>query len=64
MASASCQVGIARRDPDLVRLLPAAFAAPLETWLVTHEDLRRSVTVRAAFDHLAEGLKAYLATSR
>ena len=59
-----CQIGIARRDPQLVRLLPEAFAVPLETWLVMHEDLRASVRVRRTFDHLAEGLQAYLATSR
>ena len=59
-----CQVGVARRDPQLVRLLPRVFAAPLETWLVMHENLRASLTVRRVFDHLAEGLRAYLATSR
>jgi hypothetical protein len=48
----------------LVRLLPEVFAVPLETWLVMHEDLRASVRVRRTFDHLAEGLQAYLATSR
>ena len=58
-----CQVGIARRDPDLVRVLPQAFAVPLETWLVVHEDLRASRRIRLAFDHLADGLKAYLLTS-
>ncbi len=60
----ACQIGIARRDPDLVRVLPDAFAVPLETWLVMHEDLRASVRVRRAFDHLADGLKAYLADAR
>jgi DNA-binding transcriptional LysR family regulator len=60
----ACQVGIARRDPDLLRVLPDAFAVPLETWLVMYEDLRASPRVRRAFDHLAAGLTAYLATSR
>lgn len=59
-----CQVGIARRDPALVRVLERAFAVPLETWLVMHEDLRASARVRRVFDHLTAGLKAYLATSR
>jgi len=59
-----CQVGIARRDPELVRVLAKEFAVPLETWLVMHEDLRASVRVRRVFEHLAEGLKGYLATSR
>jgi DNA-binding transcriptional LysR family regulator len=59
-----CQVGIARRDPALIRVLPDAFAVPLETWLVMHEDLRTSLRIRRVFDHLAEGLSAFLATSR
>jgi DNA-binding transcriptional LysR family regulator len=59
-----CQVGVARRDPELVRVAEDAFAVPLETWLVMHEDLRTSARLRAVYDHLAEGLGAYLATSR
>ena len=59
-----CHVGIARRDPALVRVLPKAFAWKLETWLVMHEDQRASVRLRRVFDHLAEGLTAFLATSR
>jgi DNA-binding transcriptional LysR family regulator len=55
-----CQVGIAARDPALVRLLPDAFEYPLETWVVTHEDLRGVARIRAVFDHLAEGLTDYL----
>lgn len=61
---AGCQVGLARRDPDLIRVAEEAFAVPLETWLVMHEDLRVSARLRAVYDHLAEGLSAYLATSR
>jgi DNA-binding transcriptional LysR family regulator len=60
----ACQIGIALRDPNLVRVLPEAFAVPLETWLVMHEDLRASTRVRRAFDHIVEGLKAYISTSR
>jgi DNA-binding transcriptional LysR family regulator len=59
-----CQIGIARRDPDLVRVLADEFAIKLETWLVMHEDLRTSIPVRRTFDHLATGLADYLATSR
>ena len=61
---AICQVGIARRDPDLIRVAADAFAVPLETWLVMHEDLRASARLRAVYGHLAGGLTAYLATSR
>jgi DNA-binding transcriptional LysR family regulator len=58
----ACQIGIARRDPDLVRVLADEFAITLEAWLVMHEDLRASPRVRTTFDHLATGLAAYLAT--
>lgn len=51
-----CQVPIATRDPDLVRLLPDAVTLSLDTWIVMHEDLRASPRCRAAFDGLVEGL--------
>jgi DNA-binding transcriptional LysR family regulator len=54
-----CQVGVAARDPGLIRLLPDSFALDMETWVVMHEDLRRSARVRALFDHLAQGLMEY-----
>lgn len=55
-----CQIPLAARDPSLVRLLPDLFEYPLETWVVTHEDLRGVARIRAVFDHLAEGLIDYL----
>lgn len=55
-----CQVPLAVRDPALVRLLPDLFELGLETWVVTHEDLRGVARIRATFDQLAEGLSAYL----
>lgn len=55
-----CQAGIARSDPRLVAVLPAAFALHLDTWLVMHEDLRTSLRVRQLFDHLSTGLQAYV----
>jgi DNA-binding transcriptional LysR family regulator len=58
-----CQVGIARRDADLVRVLPGRFAVPLEIWLVMHEDLRGSVRLRLVFEHLAAGLRGFLSGS-
>jgi DNA-binding transcriptional LysR family regulator len=60
----ACQIGIARRDPNLVRVAEGAFTAALEMWLVMHEDLRASARIRAVYDHLAEALAAYSATSR
>ncbi len=51
-----CQVGIAARDPDLVRLFPDNFALALPTWVVMHEDLRGSPRCRAVFDALVAAL--------
>lgn len=54
-----CQVPLARRTPDIVRVLPEAFAFPLECWMVMHEDLRTVRRMRIVFDHIAEALTAY-----
>jgi len=59
-----CQIGIARRDPELVQVLANEFRFELETWLAMHKDLRGTRRMRLLFDHLAEGLTAYAATSR
>jgi DNA-binding transcriptional LysR family regulator len=56
-----CQVPIARRSGDLVRVLPRPFAVQLETWITMHEDLRGSPRCRVTFDALVEGLRAHLA---
>ncbi len=53
-----CQVALSRAPVPLVRVLPRV-AFHLETWLVTHEDLRASRRVRTVFDHLATRLAAY-----
>jgi DNA-binding transcriptional LysR family regulator len=55
-----CQVGLARRDPDLVRVLPESLDFKLGIWLAMHENLRATPRCRAVFDGLAEGLAAYL----
>ena len=55
-----CQVGLARRDGNLVRVLPRAFALKLDTWLVMHEDLRHSARCSVTFDALAAGLRQYI----
>lgn len=54
-----CQVPIARRDPELVRVLPRALNMKLETWLVMHEDLRHTPRCAVTFAALAEGLKRH-----
>lgn len=56
-----CQRTIARRDPDLIPILTDVFGFDLELWVVMHEDLKADRRMRALFDHVAEGLKAYLA---
>lgn len=55
-----CQIWLAARDPELVRVLPDTVAVALETWVVTHEDLRGVARIRATFDHLVEGLRGYI----
>jgi len=59
-----CQIGVARRDPDLVHLLPKAIRIDLPLWLCMHKDLKDTRRVRLLFDHLVEGLTAYAATSK
>jgi DNA-binding transcriptional LysR family regulator len=56
-----CQRGVARRNPELRPVLPDVFHFDLPVWLAMHEDLRASRRMRLMFDHLAEGLLAYLA---
>jgi DNA-binding transcriptional LysR family regulator len=55
------QHGIARRDPDLVSILPGEVSLPMEMWLVLHEDLRASRRLRLMMDYLATGLAEYVA---
>ncbi|MGQ9367853.1 LysR family transcriptional regulator [Azospirillum sp. ST 5-10] len=55
-----CQVPLARRHGDLVRVLAHAFEIGLDTWIVMHEDLRTTPRCRATFDALAAGLGAWI----
>jgi DNA-binding transcriptional LysR family regulator len=59
-----CQVGLARRDVPLVRVLPEIVSIGLETWLAMHEDLRANPRCRVAFDALALGLSDYIASAQ
>lgn len=52
-----CQVPIAARLPELVRVLEDAFTIDLGVWIVMHEDLRSSPRCRAVFDALVEGMR-------
>lgn len=56
-----CQVALAAREPDIVRLFPDSFALGLDSWVVMHEDLRGVARMRLVFDALAVGLIAYVA---
>jgi len=57
----ACQVGLARRGPELVRVMAQSFLFKLEVWIVMHSDLRSSARCRVAADALAKGLSAYCA---
>lgn len=46
------QVPVAEQDATLKRVLPKTDVASLDTWVITHEDLRKLPRVRAVFDAL------------
>lgn len=54
-----CQVSLARRSPELVRLLPDRLSLKLTTWVVMNEGLRNSPRCRTVFDALVVGLRRY-----
>jgi len=58
-----CMFGIARRDPNLIQVLPG-IGFSMEMWVVMHEDLKASRRMRLMFDHLVIALGEYAATSR
>ncbi|MFD1952226.1 LysR family transcriptional regulator [Sphingomonas arantia] len=47
-----CQVPVAARDPQLVRVLADCVSFDLNVWIVMHEDLSNSPRCRAVFDAL------------
>jgi DNA-binding transcriptional LysR family regulator len=53
---------LARRDPQLVRVLDEVPIEPLEVWLVVHQDVRANAAVRAALAALERVLRDYLAS--
>lgn len=59
-----CQLGIARRDRNLVPVLHSELMVSLEMWLAMHRDLRGSRRIRLTFDRLAMDLAHYAETSR
>jgi DNA-binding transcriptional LysR family regulator len=59
-----CQVPIARRDANLVRVLRTAVNVEMGVWIVMHEDLKSSARCRVVFDALAAGLSNTQPASR
>lgn len=55
-----CQARVARRNPDLVRLLPDQMRIDLDTWVTMHEDLRESKRCSVVFAALVDGLESYI----
>lgn len=55
-----CQVELAKRDPNLMRLFATEFELRLETFVVMHETMKTTPRCRVAFDALVEGLLAYV----
>lgn len=55
-----CQVPLAHRSPDLIRVLADQVSYPLDTWVVMHEDLRRVQRVRHVFRHISAHLSTYI----
>jgi len=47
---------IARKDPNLVPVLPESYGMQTEMWVVMHEDQRGARPPRLMFDHLAASL--------
>lgn len=57
------QLGIARRDNNLIPVLHSELMLSMEMWLAMHRDLRMSRRVRLVFDHLATELASYAQSS-
>jgi DNA-binding transcriptional LysR family regulator len=56
-----CRTPLARRDSQLVRVLPRKFSWTLDTWIAMHEDLRGSPRCTVTYAAIAAGLAAYIA---
>ncbi len=57
------QLGIARRDRDLVPVLHAELMFSMDVWVAMHRDLRGNRRIRLTFDHLAAALTRYARSS-
>lgn len=54
-----CQVQLARRDPQLVRVAPELLTIHLDTWLAMHENLRGNPACAAVYAALGDALTEY-----
>jgi DNA-binding transcriptional LysR family regulator len=70
LAALSAGFGIGVSQPPiaqrrgLVRVLPKIKVFTLGVWIVMHENLRGSRRMRAMFDHLVDGVSAYVKASK
>jgi DNA-binding transcriptional LysR family regulator len=55
-----CQVRLAARDPNLVRVVPDLLNIVMDTWLAMHENLRSNPACAAVYTALAAGLEDYI----
>lgn len=60
----ACQIPLARRSPQLQRVLADQLDFRLDTWITMHEDLRQQPRCRLVFDALATGLADYITDAR
>ena len=58
------QVPVGSRDPGLRRLFPDTVVAPMDIWIVAHEDLRSVAQVAAVFEHLGSALIEFIGGKR
>ena len=52
------------RNRGLKRVMSNVVVFRLGVWIVMHENLRGSLRMRAMFDHLVDGVTAYVRDSR
>jgi DNA-binding transcriptional LysR family regulator len=59
-----CQWALARREPNLIAVLPAQLNFSLDMWLVSQEGLRNNRRVMTLFNFLASELSLYAASCK
>lgn len=64
MGIGGMQIGLARRDPDLLPVLPEILTFNLDMWLVMHGDQRQNQRVMSLYRYLTQELSDYAASSQ